>query len=57
MYDKIGLFYKEIVDTLIIVVGAYPGGARNAVNPRFSRHFAVFNVQKATESIIYMIYG
>ena len=57
MYDKLALFFKEIVDTLLIVVGAYPGGARNAINPRFSRHFAVFNVQKATESIIYTIYG
>ena len=44
MYDKLGLFFKEIADTLMVVVGAYPGGARSAINPRFSRHFAVFNV-------------
>lgn len=39
VFDMQTQIYKEIADTNLIVIGAYPGGARAEITPRFTRHF------------------
>lgn len=44
VYDRKGLFWKDIADTVLIAAAAPPGGGRSAITTRFTRHFSVLTV-------------
>ncbi|KAG8234154.1 hypothetical protein J437_LFUL014944 [Ladona fulva] len=49
MFDREKLFWKSIVDVVLTAACAPPGGGRNPLTPRFSRHFAMLNIQAPSE--------
>mmetsp|Transcript_28190 Transcript_28190/g.33408 ORF Transcript_28190/g.33408 Transcript_28190/m.33408 type:complete len:2629 (+) Transcript_28190:1-7887(+) len=55
-YDREKLFWKDIVDTLMFVGAAPPGGGRNAVTPRMTRHCNVLCVPSASDSAMSLIF-
>lgn len=58
-YDREQLFWKGVEDVTLIAACAPPGGGRNAITPRFTRHFSVFALpapdDKALKSIFVQI--
>lgn len=56
-YDRDKLFWKEIVDTMLITGAAPPGGGRSEVTPRFVRHFNVFCVPQASTTAMQLIFS
>ncbi len=40
-YDREKLFWKEVRDVVLTAACAPPGGGRNALSPRFMRHFSM----------------
>ena len=56
-YDREKLFWKSIADTTLVCAAAPPGGGRNAVTPRFIRHFNVLNLPSPPESIMKKIFS
>lgn len=48
-YDREKLFWKEIADITLAAACAPPGGGRNAVTPRFIRHFAMLAIPSPSE--------
>ena len=55
-YDRDKLFWKDIVDVLLFVAAAPPGGGRAAVTPRFVRHFNVICTPPASEHTLTHIF-
>lgn len=55
-YDRDKLFWKDIVDVLLFVGAAPPGGGRSPVTPRFSRHFNVLCVPLASDAALSLIF-
>ncbi|KAK5640059.1 hypothetical protein RI129_010870 [Pyrocoelia pectoralis] len=49
LYDREKLFWKTIVDVIITAACAPPGGGRNALTPRFVRHFGMFLIPPPNE--------
>ncbi|GJQ70897.1 hypothetical protein Trydic_g814 [Trypoxylus dichotomus] len=41
LYDREKLFWKDILDVVICIACAPPGGGRNPLTPRFVRHFGM----------------
>lgn len=57
LYDREKFFWKDIVDTVLIVAGGLPGGGRHPLNPRFIRHFgSVFCMPSNDEASMKTIY-
>lgn len=57
LYDREKFFWKDIVDTVLIVAGGLPSGGRHAMNPRFIRHFgSVLCMPSNDETSMKMIY-
>ncbi|OAF70538.1 hypothetical protein A3Q56_01708 [Intoshia linei] len=49
-YDRFGLFWKNIhEDVTLCAACGPPGGGRNAITPRFVRHFSVFSLSPPSE--------
>lgn len=55
-YDRDKLFWKEIVDVMLFVGAAPPGGGRAVVTPRFTRHFNVVCTPPASETTLTHIF-
>jgi len=52
LYDRDTLEWKRVEDTTIIAAGARPGGGRNELTLRFTRHFNVFNIPEASKQTL-----
>ena len=48
LYDRDTLEWKRVEDYTLLVAGAKPGGGRNELTLRFTRHFNVFNIPEAS---------
>jgi len=48
LYDRETLEWKRVEDTTLIAAGARPGGGRNDLTLRFTRHFNVFNIPEGS---------
>ena len=48
-YDRDELIWKDVEDTTVICAAAPPGGGRNAVSLRFTRHFNLFCVPESSK--------
>lgn len=57
LYDRDDLLWKEIEDYTVICAAARPGGGRNEITPRLTRHFNIFNVPEASRTILSKIFG
>ena len=57
VYDRTGLFFKEVDNFVMVAVAAPPGGGRSVLTQRFTRHFSIFNVQKTSDDTLNMIFG
>ena len=55
-YDRDKLFWKDIVDVLMFVGAAPPGGGRSPVTGRFTRHFNVLCMPPASDSALTVIF-
>jgi len=56
-YDRSKLFWKEIVDTVIVGAAAPPGGGRADVTKRFTRHFHVLCLPPASDEVLKTIFS
>ena len=56
-YDREKLLWKNIVDTVLFVAAAPPEGGRNAMTPRFTRHFNVLCLPPASTEVMHLIFG
>jgi dynein heavy chain, axonemal len=57
LYDRETLEWKRVEDTTVIAAGARPGGGRNDLTLRFTRHFNVFNIPEASRNTLIRIFG
>lgn len=57
LYDRETLEWKRVEDTIIIAAGARPGGGRNELTLRFTRHFNVFNIPEGSRAVLQRIFG
>ena len=57
MFDRSKLFWKEVVDTVLVAAAAPPGGGRAALTPRFTRHFHMLCVPVASDDVFKHIFG
>jgi dynein heavy chain len=55
-YDREKLFWKDIVDTLMFVCAAPPGGGRNVITARMTRHCNVLCMPSASDSAMTLIF-
>lgn len=56
-YDREKLFWKDIVDTLMFIGAAPPGGGRSAITPRCTRHCNVLCMPSASDAICGLIFS
>ncbi|XP_054276499.1 dynein axonemal heavy chain 6-like [Macrosteles quadrilineatus] len=56
LYDRDKMFWKDIQDVVISAACAPPGGGRNALTPRFVRHFAILLIPSPTETTLKVIF-
>ena len=56
-YDRQRLFWKDIESSVLCCGAAPPGGGRNDLTPRFSRHFHIMCVPPATDQVLTTIFG
>jgi len=56
-YDRDKLFWKDIVDVMMFVGSAPPGGGRAVITPRFTRHFNVMCMPPASEAALTLIFS
>ena len=56
-YDRAKLFWKEVVDTVVVGAAAPPGGGRAKVTPRFTRHFHVLCMPPASDDVLRTIFS
>ena len=55
-YDRTEHYWKTVEDITLCVAAAPPGGGRNALTPRFVRHFNVFCLPPADSSAMQHIF-
>ncbi|KAF7987651.1 hypothetical protein HCN44_003514 [Aphidius gifuensis] len=55
-YDREKLYWKDIENIVLVAACAPPGGGRNPLSPRFTRHFGMLVVPMATESSLKSIF-
>lgn len=56
-YDRKKLFWKAIKDAVMVSASAPPGGGRNELTPRFTRHFTMFCLPQASDIVLRRIFG
>ena len=56
-YDRSKLFWKDVVDTVIVGAAAPPGGGRAVVTTRFTRHFHMLCLPPASDDVLKSIFG
>ena len=49
--------FKELIDLIFVCAMGPPGGGKNAVTPRFTRHFNVFAINNFDEQILNRIFS
>ena len=57
LFDRETLEWKKVEDCTIVAAGARPGGGRNALTPRFTRHFNLFCIPEASRGTLQRIFG
>ncbi len=57
LYDRDTLEWKRVEDFTLLVAGARPGGGRNDLTMRFSRHFNVLCIPEASRTTLQRIFG
>lgn len=55
-YDREKLFWKSIENVIICTICAPPGGGRNALTPRFTRHFSMMFIPTTSENAMKTIF-
>lgn len=55
-YDRDKLFWKDIIDVMMFVGAAPPGGGRAVITPRFTRHFNVLCMPPASDVAMTQIF-
>lgn len=56
-YDRDLLFWKTVEDSTVICAAAPPGGGRNAMTPRFTRHFNMISLPEGSRTVLQKIFG
>lgn len=56
-YDRYKLFMKSVEDTILVCAAAPPGGGRNVLSPRFTRHFNIICLAKQSDKTLISIFG
>jgi dynein heavy chain len=56
-YDREKLFWKDVVDTLLFVGAAPPGGGRQAITERMTRHANVLCMPSANDAAMISIFS
>ncbi len=56
-YDREKLFWKDVVDTVLVVASAPPGGGRAEVTPRFSRHYHMLCMPPSSDEVLKSIFS
>ena len=56
-YDTQKLFFKNVKDTLVASACAPPGGGRNEVSPRLTRHFSLVWLENISPSSMKVIFS
>ena len=56
-YDRDKLFWKDIVDVMMFVGAAPPGGGRAVITQRFTRHFNVMCMPEASDTSLQLIFS
>lgn len=55
VYDREKLFWKDIEDCVLCAACAPPGGGRQSMSSRFSRHFTVLSIPTPSKSSVHSI--
>lgn len=55
-YDRSKLFWKDIEDAVLCAACGPPGGGRQEISQRFTRHFSLFAIPPPSENSMEMIY-
>lgn len=55
-YDRKTLLWKDIIDTTLFVAGGIPGGGRNQITNRFTRHCHLMNVSASSDDVLDLIF-
>lgn len=56
LYDREKLFWKDIENVIICSICAPPGGGRNPLTPRFTRHFSMMFIPTTSENAMKTIF-
>jgi dynein heavy chain, axonemal len=56
-HSKDGIEFRHLVDALLLCAMGPPGGGRNVITQRFTRHFNVFSVPSFNEATLTTIFG
>jgi dynein heavy chain len=56
-YDREKLFWKDIENTVLVAASAPPGGGRNPITKRLSRHFHMLCLPPSTDIVLKHIFG
>lgn len=55
-WDRKERFWRDIIDTALLCSSAPPGGGRNTLTLRFTRHFNLINLPQPSEKILEKIF-
>lgn len=56
LYDREKLFWKDIENVILCTICAPPGGGRNPLTPRFTRHFSMMFIPTTSENAMKSIF-
>lgn len=56
-YDRKQLFWKDIINTSLVAAAAPPGGGRNHITQRLTRHFNIFSLPQASIESLTLIFS
>lgn len=56
LYDRKDLYWKVVKDVLMVCSAAPPGGGRNDLSQRFTRHFTLISVPQASQETLKRIF-
>lgn len=56
LYDREKLYWKYVDNVVLCTICAPPGGGRNPLNPRFTRHFSMMFIPTTTENAMRTIF-
>lgn len=56
LYDREKLFWKEIENLILCAICAPPGGGRNPLTPRFTRHFSMMFIPTTSKNAMTTIF-